>query len=177
MNIKQKTWHAACMTVCLSIAPALANGQTFDFEDCEIGQKFTMWNVDKGNITDEAKAVAEVVADPTNPNNKVLHITVKTWGTFVTLTLPPELAGHLLTDSKSTLSFDLYRPTSDADDWKQFHAYLGNYKLYQDESYPYQEDIVSLSIVLYRLGKDSSRLDIICRCRDKHETVSNRLHL
>ena len=77
MNIKQKTWHAACMTVCLSIAPALAKGQTFDFEDCEIGQKFTMWNVDQGNITDEAKAVAEVVADPTNPNNKVLHITVK----------------------------------------------------------------------------------------------------
>ena len=79
MNIKQKTWHAACMTVCLSLAPALAKGQTFDFEDCEIGQKFTMWNVDQGNITDEAKAVAEVVADPTNPNNKVLHITVKTW--------------------------------------------------------------------------------------------------
>ena len=52
MNIKQKTWHAACMTVCLSIAPALANGQTFDFEDCEIVQKFTMWNVDQGNITD-----------------------------------------------------------------------------------------------------------------------------
>ena len=159
MNIKQKTWHAACMTVCLSIAPALANGQTFDFEDCEIGQKFTMWNVDQGNITDEAKAVAEVVADPTNPNNKVLHITVKTWGTFVTLTLPPELAGHMLTDSKSTLSFDLYRPTTDADDWKQFHAYLGNDKLYQDESYPYQGDKGQWIEKQYPLGKVTTATD------------------
>lgn len=138
--LKRNPWRAWGITLCLSLAPVCGQAQTFDFEDCEIGQKFTMWNVDTGNITDPAEAEAEVVADPTNPANKVLHVTVKRWGTFFTLNLPQALAGHLLTDQKNSITFDLYRPATDADDYKQFHAYLGKDKLYQDEKYPYQGD-------------------------------------
>lgn len=139
-NSKKMPWNKICMAIGLCFTPLMGQAQTFDFEDCEIGQKFTMWNVDTGNITDDSEAVAEVAADPLNPNNKVLHVTVKRWGTFFTLDLPKELAGHLLTDKKNAITFDLYRPTTDQDDYKQFHAYLGKDKLYQDDSYPYQGD-------------------------------------
>lgn len=159
MMSKNKIWYAACMTVCLALAPNETQAQVFDFEDCEIGQKFKMWNVDQGYVADESQAVAEVAQDPTNPNNKVLHITVKTWGTFVTLALPQELAGHMLTDKKSAISFDLYRPATDADDWKQFHAYLGSDKLYQDESYPYQGDKGQWVAKSYPLGKVTTATD------------------
>lgn len=128
-----------CMTTLLNAFPLTTEAQkvVYDFENCPIGQKFTMWNVDRGNVT---TSTAEVVVDPTNSNNKVLHVVLKDWGTFVTLTLPPELAGHQLTDKKQFVAFDLYRPSTDADDYKQFHVYLGKDKLYQDESYPYQGD-------------------------------------
>lgn len=137
-HLKTFPWHALGFSLCLALAPGNGQAQTYDFEDCEIGQKFTMWNIDTGDITDNDEAVAEVVADPKNPNNKVLHVTVKRWGTFITLNLPKELAGHLLTDQKNSVTFDLYRPSTDTDDYKQFHAYLGKDKLYQDDSYPYQ---------------------------------------
>ena len=88
MHKNMKKWHAVCATLCLSLAPTASNAQVYDFEDCEIGQKFTMWNVDAGNVTDASVAEAVVAADPTNPNNKVLHVTVKQWGTLFTLTLP-----------------------------------------------------------------------------------------
>lgn len=138
INSSKRLWLRTCLTLAICSTTSIGQAQTFDFEDCEIGQKFTMWNVDTGNITDNSEATAEVVADPQNPNNKVLHVIVKRWGTFFTLDLPKELAGHLLTDKKTAISFDLYRPASDQDDYKQFHAYLGSDKLYQDNSYPYQ---------------------------------------
>lgn len=139
IDSKKIPWHSF-ITLCLLTTPLVGQAQTFDFEDCEIGQKFKMWNVDTGYITDDSEAEAEVTVDPLNPNNKVLHITVKRWGTFFTLDLPKDLAGHLLTDKKNAITFDLYRPTTDQDDFKQFHAYLGKDKLYQDENYPYQGD-------------------------------------
>ena len=102
-----------CMTTLLNAFPLTTEAQkvVYDFENCPIGQKFTMWNVDRGNVT---TSTAEVVVDPTNSNNKVLHVVLKDWGTFVTLTLPPELAGHQLTDKKQFVAFDLYRPSTDA---------------------------------------------------------------
>lgn len=153
MHKNMKKWHAVCATLCLSLAPTASNAQVYDFEDCEIGQKFTMWNVDAGNVTDASVAEAVVAADPTNPNNKVLHVTVKQWGTLFTLTLPKELAGHLLTDNKNSLTFDLYRPSTDKNDYKQFWTYLGKDKLYQDDSYPYQGDHDQWVHKSYTLGK------------------------
>ena len=135
--MKKSKQLIVCLATIINVFPLSVSAQnvTYDFEDCPIGQKFTMWNVDRGNIT---TSTAEVVVDPTNPNNKVLHVIAKDWGTFVTLILPQELAGHQLTDKKQSVVFDLYRPSTDTDDYKQFHAYLGKDKLYQDESYPYQ---------------------------------------
>lgn len=130
--------------------PQALHAQVFDFEDCKIGQTFTMWNVDRGALS---SSTARVVADPKNPNNKVLRVDVKDWGTFVSLVLPADLAGHRLTDKMSTVSFDFYRPATDADNWKQFHIYLGSEPLYQDKDYPYQGDADVWQQRTYTLGK------------------------
>ena len=115
-----------------------ANAKTvWDFEDCQIGQTFKMWNV-FGAETTTSSAVVE--ADPQNPDNKVLHVVVKEWNTFVELTLPEELAGRELTANAKSVKLKLYRPASDSDNWKQFHVYLGSESLFQDEGYPYQGD-------------------------------------
>ncbi len=144
------------MTACLALISATGEAQVFDFEDCEVGQKFTMWNVDQGVVT---TSTAEVVVDPTNADNKVLHVTPKQWGTFVTLTLPQELAGHLLTDKKQYLTFDFYRTDADDASWAQFHTYLGKDKLYQDEDYPYKGDKNTWQHLSYKLGKVSTASD------------------
>lgn len=156
MYIEKDKWRAACISACLLLAAAPSQAQVFDFEDCEIGQKFTMWNVDMGVVT---SSTAEVVADPTNANNKVLHVTANQWGTFPTLTLPQELAGHLLTDKKKYLTFDFYRTDADDASWAQFHAYLGKDKLYQDEGYPAKGDKNKWQHLSYTLGKVSTASD------------------
>ena len=156
MYIEKDKWRAACISACLLLAAAPTQAQVFDFEDCEIGQKFTMWNIDQGVVT---SSTAEVVVDPTNANNKVLHVTAKQWGTFPTLTLPQELAGHLLTDKKKYLTFDFYRTDADDASWAQFHAYLGKDKLYQDNEYPYKGDKNKWQHLSYTLGKVSTASD------------------
>ncbi len=156
MHTKKKQWRGVWMTACLALVSATGEAQVFDFEDCEVGQKFTMWNVDQGVVT---TSTAEVVADPTNANNKVLHVTPKQWGTFPTLTLPQELAGHLLTDKKKYLTFDFYRTDDDDAAWAQFHAYLGNDKLYQDDSYPSKGDKNQWQHLSYTLDKVSTASD------------------
>ena len=44
-----------------------------DFESYEIGTAWTLWQTNGGSVTSKA----EVVADPKNAKNKVLHITLK----------------------------------------------------------------------------------------------------
>lgn len=144
------------MTACLALISATGEAQVFDFEDCEVGQKFTMWNVDQGVVT---TSTAEVVIDPTNANNKVLHVIPKQWGTFPTLTLPEDLAGHLLTDKKQYLTFDFYRTDDDDAAWAQFHTYLGNDKLYIDEGYPSKGDKNTWQHLSYKLSKVSTASD------------------
>lgn len=157
MHINMKHWISA--TLCFAFATTAAEAQVYDFEDCEIGQKFAMWNIDTGNVTDDSQATAVVEADPLNANNKVLHITVKRWGTLATLTLPANLAGHRLTDAKNAITFDLYRPATDADDYKQMWVYLGKDKLYQDDSYPYQGDKGKWNSKTYTLAKVTTAAD------------------
>ena len=140
MNLKNESYgrlFAVCMAAAAGLLPDAAHGQVYDFEDCAIGQTFTMWNVDRGAVS---TSTATVVSDPKNPANKVLRVEVNDWGTFVNLTLPADLAGHRLTDKMSKVCFDFYRPATDADNWKQFHIYLGKDPLYQDHDYPYQGD-------------------------------------
>lgn len=156
MHIEKDKWKDACISACLLLTSVSTQAQIIDFEDCEIGQKFTMWNIDMGVVT---SSTAEVTVDPINANNKVLHVTAKQWGTFPTITLPQELAGHLLTDKKKYLAFDFYRTDADNAAWAQFHTYLGKDKLYQDEGYPAKGDKNKWQHLTYTLGKVSSASD------------------
>lgn len=105
-----------------------------DFESYEIGTTWTLWQTNGGSVTSKA----EVVADPKNAKNKVLHITLKDWGCHPEFTLPTDLRGKALTERYPMVRYKLYRSTSDADNWKQFAAYVGNEELYRDEGYPEQ---------------------------------------
>ena len=105
-NLKKKTCNPASvksmrgmviMISALVMSAMTANAKVvYDFEDCEIGQTITLWNL-YGGVPDGSSAVVE--ADPANPSNKVLHVIIKGWNTFVELTLPDDLAGHKLTDN------------------------------------------------------------------------------
>ena len=105
-----------------------------DFESYEIGTAWTLWQTNGGSVTSKA----EVVADPKNAQNKVLHITLKDWGCHPEFVLPTDLRGKALTERYPMVRYKLYRSTSDADNWKQFAAYVGNEELYRDEGYPEQ---------------------------------------
>ena len=107
-----------------------------DFENYEVGTTWTMWNRYGGG---EA-STATVVADPLNPNNKVLHVAVKNWNSHAELAVTGELAGRALTDRYPTLRCQLYRSNGDNADYKQFAVFLGAEELYRDEGYPYQGD-------------------------------------
>ena len=105
-----------------------------DFESYEIGTEWTLWLTNGGKAT----STARVEADPKNAKNKVLHIKLKEWGCHPEFTLTTDLRGKALTERYSMVRYRLYRSTSDADNWKQFAAYVGNEELYRDEGYPEQ---------------------------------------
>ncbi|MBO5187647.1 MAG: endo-1,4-beta-xylanase [Prevotella sp.] len=107
-----------------------------DFEDYPVGTEWVLWQTDGAAIT----STATVVADPTNPNNKVLHIVLRNWGCHPEFTLPTELRGKALTDRYPTVRYNLYRSAGEADDWKQFAVFIGTQEVYRDEGYPYQGD-------------------------------------
>lgn len=105
-----------------------------DFESYEIGTEWVLWQTNGGAVTSKA----QVVADPKNAKNKVLHITLKDWGCHPEFTLPTELRGKALTERYPMVRYKLYRSANDADNWKQFAAYVGTEELYRDEGYPEQ---------------------------------------
>lgn len=107
-----------------------------DFENYPIGTTWTLWHNGNGEIA----STATVEADPANAGNKVLHIVLKEWGCHPEFELPTELRGKALTDRYPMVKFDLYRSTSDADDWKQFAVFVGTQEVYRDEGYPYRGD-------------------------------------
>jgi len=107
-----------------------------DFESYEVGTTLTMWN--RYGVDD--LSTATVVADPANANNKVLHVVVKKWNSHTEFVIPNELTGSALTARYGNLRFQIYRSTSDVDDYKQFALFLGVEELYRDDGYPYQGD-------------------------------------
>lgn len=115
--------HAVPLTVC-------------DFEDYPVGTTWTLWH----NGTGEIASTATVETDPANASNKVLHVVLKEWGCHPEFVLPTELRGKALTDRYPMVTCDIYRSTSDADDWKQFAVFVGAQEVYRDEGYPYQGD-------------------------------------
>lgn len=124
------------MSAILCSASAIAAPFTVqDFEGCEIGTAFPMWN----NFGGEVKTVATVVADPKNPANKVLHIPNQGWNEFVEFTLPESLGGSALTSQYEYLIFDVYfDPGTQGGQWLQFKTFYGDTQLYADDGYPAQ---------------------------------------
>lgn len=117
--------HAAPLTVC-------------DFEDYPVGTTWTLWNNGNGEIT----STATVETDPTNADNKVLHIALKEWGCHPEFNIPTEQRGKALTDRYPIVTCDIYRSGNDnADAYKQFAVFIGSQEVYRDEGYPHQGDM------------------------------------
>lgn len=103
-----------------------------DFEGCEIGQTFKVWN----NFGDSSSTTAVVEADPKNSSNKVLHITNRSWNDHVEFELPAEFAGANFSDRIETVSVKICRHKNDpCGEWKNFQIFVGDDKLYE-ESWP-----------------------------------------
>lgn len=119
-----------CVSAVLKASPFVVQ----DFENLPVGTTFVMW--DRYNSPQTSTATVEV--DPTNANNHVLHVVVKTWNTFPEFTLPAEYAGQQLAQNFKSIRFRLFRPNSDSNDYKQIHIFYGEDQLYADNSYPYQ---------------------------------------
>lgn len=82
-------------TLCAFLCAAITAGNAgeivlCDFENYNVGDAFTMVNI-YGPTT----STAEVVADPLNPDNKVLHVKVDNWNTFVQFVLPEGITGKI----------------------------------------------------------------------------------
>lgn len=103
-----------------------------DFEGCEIGQSFPIWN----NFGDSSTTTAVVEADPKNADNKVLHITNHSWNDHIEFQLPEEYSGQNFSDKVEKLAVRICRHANDpCGEWKNFQIFLGDDKLYE-ESWP-----------------------------------------
>lgn len=115
-----------------AISASAAEYKVCDFEDCEIGQKFTVWN----NFGDAQATTATVEVDPLNASNKVLHIVNKGWNDHVEFQLPEEYAGTAFGDKVEVVSVRICRHKNDpCGEWKNFQIFLGIQKLHE-ESWP-----------------------------------------
>lgn len=131
----KKTVSAFAAALLCSGAAMAAPFTVQDFEGCEMGATFPMWN----NFGDGVQTTATVVADPKDPSNKVLHIPTKGWNEFVEFTLPESLGGVALTSQYEYLIFDVYfDPGTQGGQWLQFKAFYGDDELYVDDGYPAQ---------------------------------------
>lgn len=119
--------------IALSVSPIFATDYLVcDFEDCEIGQTFKIWN----NFGDSSTTTAVVETDPKNADNKVLHITNRSWNDHIEFELPEEFAGINFSDRIETLSLKICRHQNDpCGEWKNFQIFLGEDKLHE-ESWP-----------------------------------------
>lgn len=125
-----------------------------DFESYSVGDKVTLWNV-WGN---PLEGTGEIVKDPTNASNKVLHIKIAAWGTFAQFPLPESLWGAGLVEQKSTVNFRIYRTSSDQNDYKKVQIYQDQALLYEDNSYPQQGNKGSWQSRSYSLPKSAEGL-------------------
>lgn len=130
--MKTRTAAAIVFMALATVDTRAADYVVCDFEDCEIGQKFTVWN----NFGDTSSTTATVEADPKNPANKVLHIVNKSWNDHVEFLLPEEYTGAGFNDKVEILSVKICRHANDpCGEWKNFQIFLGDQKLHE-ESWP-----------------------------------------
>lgn len=112
-----------------------------DFENYNVGDVVQMESIFAPGVA-STDGTAVVAVDPTNPNNKVLHVTVHNWNTFVRFELPEGVSGKNLLDYYQKISFDLYRDPSQTNDYMQTAVLLGGASdgsstLYWDTDYPF----------------------------------------
>ena len=128
----------------------------FDFENYTIGETIPMNDIFNGSNTESR---ATVVADPINAQNKVLHITNKSWNTTVEFTLD-QMTAEEVTGDYQYLAFDLYRPSTDGE-YKQFSARIGADTIYADAGFVTQgaaEQWVERSYRMTKVSNTSNKL-------------------
>ena len=158
----------------LAIGLLPANSQEtllYDFEDMAIGDTLPMSDLYAGYNTESR---AEVVADPANPQNKVLHVTNKSWNTLIELDLGGLGLGNVTEDYRQ-LAFDLYRPAADGA-YKQFVARLGADTIYADAGFYDQgqaEAWVPKSYFISRTDEPSDKLYMGFNSEDADFYVDN----
>lgn len=106
-----------------------------NYDDMAIGTKVDLWDYWGGLGVRQG----EVVADPTNASNHVLHVTINNWGQFAYFPLPEDYAGSNIT-RKEQVVFRIYRANSDQNDWKKIQIYQDHDLMYEDDGYPHQGD-------------------------------------
>lgn len=158
----KKSLLGACLM--LSIKTVATPLMVADFENYPVGTRFTLWN--SSNQATNSTATVEI--DPTNANNKVLHIVLKDWGTHPEFSLS-DIAGVNVTNRYRTLRCRYYRSATETDAYKQFAIFLGSEELYRDESYPYQGDAASWQTRNYSLtGASASNTSNMLRLGIHH---------
>ncbi len=126
----------------------------FDFENYTIGETIPMNDIFNGSNTESR---ATVVADPINGQNKVLHITNRSWNTTVEFTLD-QMTAEEVTGDYQYLAFDLYRPSTDGE-YKQFSARIGADTIYADAGFVTQGAAEQWVERSYRMTKVSNTSD------------------
>lgn len=126
----------------------------FDFENYTIGETIPMNDIFNGSNTESR---ATVVADPINAQNKVLHITNRSWNTTVEFTLD-QMTAEEVTGDYQYLAFDLYRPSTDGE-YKQFSARIGADTIYADAGFVTQGAAEQWVERSYRMTKVSNTSD------------------
>lgn len=126
----------------------------FDFENYTIGETIPMNDIFDGSNTESR---ATVVADPINGQNKVLHITNRSWNTTVEFTLD-QMTAEEVTGDYQYLAFDLYRPSTDGE-YKQFSARIGADTIYADAGFVTQGAAEQWVERSYRMTKVSNTSD------------------
>ena len=130
-----------CALFCAVMAGRAGEIVLCDFEDCNVGDVFQVESIFAPGVA-STDGTAVVVEDPTNPDNKVLKVSIKNWNTFVRYDLPDGITGQNLLDLYQKISFDLYRDPSQTNDYMQTAILLGgagdgSTTLYWDSSYPF----------------------------------------
>ena len=128
----------------------------FDFENYNIGDAIPMRDYFSEDGSTASKA--EITADPTGKAGKVLHVKNASWNTLAELTL-----GNISADEISEyemIAFDLYRPATETDHYRQFRCGIGDEYLHDVENeFLHQGDVAEWVGRTYRINPVSSTSD------------------
>ena len=139
------------LSALLAVMPLAAGAEErvlFNFENYSKGDRVAMKDFYSGTT----ESVAEVVADPRNAANQVLHVVNKSWNTHVELPLDG-LTADEMTGNYQYIAFDLYRPASDTDRYKQFSVRVDNDTIYADDGFYDQGDNERWTVRSYRMKR------------------------